>query len=249
MSLHSLVLALVLVGCGDADGDAHAGPCATTIATSAPMASSSAGAGGESDDSGGSADSTTEAASTASPGTTSTGDESSGDADDTEGAGESGASESGETGASGETTDASSTGDSWPGTTGAPGETAEASSTGGTEGTGDTTGDGQAGPSFAADVWPLLADNCGCHQDNNGAGKLHLTSKDAYDNLVGVASDQLPSMQLVEPGDASNSYLWHKMDNTHKSVGGEGKKMPPGGLLGQSEREIVQQWIDQGAQP
>lgn len=255
-SFHSWLLAFVVVGCGDADDATHGGPCATTDAASAPMTSALAsGADEDSGDSAGSGDSTPDAASTTSPGTTSTGggDTSSGGADDPEGASESGDFDPGETGASGETTEASSTGGSSPGTTGTPGETTEATSTGDTgdtgETTGDTTGDGQAGPSFAADVWPLLDDGCGCHQDNNGAGKLHLTSKDAYDNLVGVPSDQLPSMRLVEPGDASQSYLWHKMDNTHKSVGGEGKKMPPGGLLGQSEREIVQQWIDQGAQP
>ncbi|MFZ6180937.1 hypothetical protein [Nannocystis pusilla] len=252
LSRHSWVLAFVLIGCGDPDEATHGGPCATTGATGAPLTSAPASGGGDdSGDSEGPLDSTTDAAGTTSSGTTSTGggDTSSGGANDPEGATESGDSEAGDTSASGETTEASGTGDSSTGTTGAPDETTEASSTGDTGDTGDTTGDGQAGPSFAVDVWPLLDDSCGCHQDKNGAGKLHLTSKDAYDNLVGVASDQLPSMRLVEPGDASQSYLWHKMDNTHKSVGGEGKKMPPGGLLGQSEREIVQQWIDQGAQP
>lgn len=241
----------MLVGCGDADGAADGGSCATTGAPGATVtAALASGVGDESSDSEGSVDSTTDAAGTTSPGTTSTGgDTSSGGADDPGDATESGDPEPGDTSASGETTEASSTGDASSGTTDAPGETTEASSTGDTGGTGETTGDGQTGPSFAADVWPLLDDNCGCHQDKNGAGKLHLTSKDAYDNLVGVASYQLPSMRLVEPGDAGQSYLWHKMDNTHKSVGGEGKKMPPGGLLDPSEREIVQQWIDQGAQP
>ncbi len=33
-------------------------------------------------------------------------------------------------------------------------------------------------------------------------------------------------MNLIEPGDPSRSYLWHKLNNTHKEAGGEGDPMP-----------------------
>lgn len=174
------------------------------------------------------------------PGTSSSDDEPDGPVDtgapgdDTGEAGETG--EEGDTGEDGET-----------GATGETGETGGAGETG--ETTGGTTGGDAGGPSFAGDVWPVFDDRCGCHTDKDGAGKLKLKQDVAFANLVGQQSDQLPSMLLVEPGSSATSYLWHKLDGTHKSVGGEGKIMPPGGKLDMAELELVKLWIDQGAAP
>lgn len=120
--------------------------------------------------------------------------------------------------------------------------------TGGTTTAESSTGE-EVAPSFADAVWPIFDEECGCHQDSNGAGKLKLTKKDAFDNMVGVPSNQLPSMNLVEPGSPMDSYLWHKLNNTQKSVDGKGKRMPPGGLLDADVLAGIEQWILAGAEP
>lgn len=140
------------------------------------------------------------------------------------------------------------------GTTGMEGEsTAQGQDTGDTEDTGTSVSTGDtgapAGLGFAADIWPIFDDKCSCHQDANGAGKLRLAMEDAYTNMINMPSDQVPMMMLVKPGSSADSYLWHKLNNTQKDVGGKGKKMPPGGLLKMPQLDLIQQWIDGGAKP
>lgn len=201
-------------------------------------------------------DSSTSTSGAASTAGESTGAPDAGDSGDEDGGSsgsgdESDGDEAGETGESDQSTGgADETGGA--GETGGEDETGggDESSGGSTGDAGESTGGGEpAGPSFAAEVWPMLDASCGCHMDKNGAGKLKLGQGGAYDNLVGQPSSQLPAMLLVEPGSSETSYLWHKMANTHKSVGGKGKVMPPGGKLGKSELDVVKQWIDGGAQP
>lgn len=125
------------------------------------------------------------------------------------------------------------------------GSTGEVESSSGSTG---TTG-GEMALGFDTDVWPIVAERCGCHLDGNGAGKLELAKDVAYDNLVGQPSNQADKMLLVAPGDVEASYLWFKLNNTQKSVGGSGKRMPPGGALDPADIEVVAQWIADGAMP
>jgi hypothetical protein len=74
-----------------------------------------------------------------------------------------------------------------------------------------------------------------------------------YNEVVGVASTQLPTMDRVEPGDHTISYLWHKVNGTQASVGGTGGQMPafcsPGvDCLTPAEIAGIASWIDAGAQ-
>ncbi|MEM6929214.1 MAG: hypothetical protein AAF602_19905, partial [Myxococcota bacterium] len=65
-----------------------------------------------------------------------------------------------------------------------------------------------------------------------------------------VPSNQLPSMNRIEPGDPDNSYIWRKISNTHIAAGGAGNRMPPsGGGLPLVTREIWETWIFEGAVP
>ena len=138
------------------------------------------------------------------------------------------------------TTDASTTGTS----------TTDATTNGETGTTTGTTGEDTAGAhSFLVDIWPIFDEHCSCHEDANGAGKLRLAMDDAYTNIVDKPSIQAPMMMLVAPGSAEQSYLWHKLNDTQDDVDGKGKKMPPGGKLKAAELELIQQWIDEGAQP
>jgi len=75
-----------------------------------------------------------------------------------------------------------------------------------------------------------------------------------YANLVGVASTQHTTMNRVEPGDASLSWLMHKLDGTQGMFTAQcagmfcGSQMPLGGpFRSQQERDAIRAWISNGA--
>lgn len=119
--------------------------------------------------------------------------------------------------------------------------------------TGDTTGEdtttGLTGPSWAVDVYPVLNPpvTCDCHTP--GSGGLKMGDVDtAYMNLVGVPASK-GMLKRVEPGDATKSFMWHKINGTQADVGG-GSKMPLGApALPQETIDLITEWIDGGAQP
>lgn len=76
-----------------------------------------------------------------------------------------------------------------------------------------------------------------------------LTDEDgAWNALVGVPSQDVPSMARIEPGDAENSYLVRKIEDRHRSVGGAGDRMPPTGFaLPADDISMIREWIDDGA--
>ena len=103
-----------------------------------------------------------------------------------------------------------------------------------------------APPPTWADVQPVFYASCsGCHAGPPGFGF------DKPEQIVGVSSVQVPSMFLVTAGDRANSYLYHKIDGTHLSVGGSGQRMPRGGYpaLPQVDIDLIGAWIDGGALP
>ena len=117
---------------------------------------------------------------------------------------------------------------------------------------GTTTDDsttGVDGPSFAETVWPIFMNRCSCHLGQPQAGLQFANSDSAYSMMVGVKAQQLGSMNRVTAGDPAQSYLWHKLNNTHVGVGGIGQQMPPGGLLMPMPRKVVEDWILGGANP
>lgn len=55
-------------------------------------------------------------------------------------------------------------------------------------------------------------------------------------------------LDLVRPGSTEDSYLWHKLVDTHTELdGGSGGAMPPVGPLGDDDLETVRSWILGGA--
>ncbi|MBK1794173.1 MULTISPECIES: c-type cytochrome [unclassified Devosia] len=92
---------------------------------------------------------------------------------------------------------------------------------------------------------PVLARKCAaCHNDASPGSGVSFQKGSGYDFLVNVASEQLPTMNRVTPGDTSQSYLAHKISDTHESVGGSGGKMPPSGRLREAEVEAIIAWIE-----
>ncbi|MCY4122081.1 MAG: hypothetical protein OXG72_14305 [Acidobacteria bacterium] len=74
---------------------------------------------------------------------------------------------------------------------------------------------------------------------------LDLSEGRSFANLVNVMSTQV-GLELVEPNDAENSYLIHKLDGRAGIVGA---RMPPNGpFLTDEALDLIKQWIDEGAQ-
>lgn len=110
-------------------------------------------------------------------------------------------------------------------------------------------GTGAAQVSFASEVMPnIIVKACNCHQTEPILmAPISLKVGEAYDNLVGVPSEQLTTMNLVEPGSLNASYLWHKLNDTHLEVGGSGLRMPSTIPLDAADIDLVGRWIAGGA--
>jgi uncharacterized membrane protein len=108
-----------------------------------------------------------------------------------------------------------------------------------------------------AEVQAILARSCavgGCHASAPGAGGLVLPPANAawVDAVVGVKSQQNPSMDLVARGDPERSWLVYKIAgdlcrfscDTKLGCGGQ---MPFGQQLAEQERGVILAWIRHGA--
>jgi parallel beta-helix repeat protein len=111
---------------------------------------------------------------------------------------------------------------------------------------------------WSGQVQPLLSSRCAaCHGGIGTPQYAGLSDLDqvvaGYNEIVDVASSELPSMDRVEPGDHTLSYLWHKVNGSQAGVGGSGGQMPafctPGvDCLTPAEIAGIASWIDAGAQ-
>jgi parallel beta-helix repeat protein len=106
---------------------------------------------------------------------------------------------------------------------------------------------------WSGEVWPLLNTSCAsCHGGGgtpqyDGFANIHDQAA-GYANIVNMASTQVPTMDRIEPGDHTLSYLWHKVNGTHADVGGSGFRMPQGGpFFSQEQLDGIAGWIDAGA--
>ena len=87
-----------------------------------------------------------------------------------------------------------------------------------------------------------------CHTNvgRTPAGGLNLLHDVAFDQIVNVASTQVPSQKRVVPGDSTSSYLAAKIDGRAGIVG---RRMPFNGppYLTDGQILILKRWIDLGA--
>ncbi len=84
----------------------------------------------------------------------------------------------------------------------------------------------------------------GCHGRIAPQQNLVMTPDTAYAQIVGVPSVEVPSLQRVKPGDATNSYMYRKITG----VGITGDRMPQGGpFLTDAQIALVRDWIRRGA--
>lgn len=85
-----------------------------------------------------------------------------------------------------------------------------------------------------------------CHIGATAPRGLRLDSEDnSYAFLVGHASDEVPSLQRVNPGKPDQSYIVKKIEGASDIVGGQ---MPLGGpYLSQEQIKLIRDWIANGA--
>lgn len=104
-------------------------------------------------------------------------------------------------------------------------------------------------PTFNDDVWPIILRYITPqdHMQLPGVGMFSMPdSPSAYVNLVNQPSTQLPAMNLVEPGDSQNSYLWQKIAAGSQRQGLP-MPVPPDGPMTDDEIATITSWIDSGA--
>ena len=104
---------------------------------------------------------------------------------------------------------------------------------------------------LSGDVQPIFTSTCalsGCHAGTNPQRGMNLSVEQTFTNVVNVRAMELSTMNRVTPGQPDNSYLVHKVQNTHLDVGGSGFQMPKGlSPLTQMEIDLIRAWIEAGA--
>jgi hypothetical protein len=107
---------------------------------------------------------------------------------------------------------------------------------------------GPLAPSFdsiQANIFEPLCEHC--HSGANAPAGLRLDAANSYALLVGTSAVERPNLLRVAPGDASSSYLIHKLEGGPGIVG---ERMPAGlPAVPQADVDVIRQWITDGAQP
>jgi hypothetical protein len=110
--------------------------------------------------------------------------------------------------------------------------------------------------SHDADIQPIWEVHCleACHETGGEWSVLDMSGS-AYDAIVGAPAATFADLNHVEPGDLELSYLWHKINDSHLGVGGNGVAMPKARVgmsatvLTADELSTIQEWIEGGANP
>jgi hypothetical protein len=117
---------------------------------------------------------------------------------------------------------------------------------------GEYTGGGTTPSFYNQEVQPIFTSRCtGCHIGSSPSGGLNLAAAVAYGNIVNKPSAQVPGMFRITPNSEANSYLLHKLLNTHAAVGGSGGQMPADGTapLSTTLLDKIKLWINNNALP
>lgn len=87
----------------------------------------------------------------------------------------------------------------------------------------------------------------GCHRGPASPEGLDLSAGNAYENLVGVASEQVPELDRVDPGNPDDSYLIIKLEGGDRMADGSAR-MPRGREpLPEDQIDLIRTWIEKGA--
>jgi mono/diheme cytochrome c family protein len=104
---------------------------------------------------------------------------------------------------------------------------------------------------LSGSVQPIFTANCAtssCHIGATAPAGMDLSQGQAYANIVNVASAELTTMLRVDPGQPDSSYLVHKIQGTHLTVGGIRARMPLNKPpLSDQDIARVRAWVSAGA--
>ncbi len=94
----------------------------------------------------------------------------------------------------------------------------------------------------------VIEPSCSCHVGGSSGGLEMPDANTSYNNLVGIAASNA-SMYRVAPGDATQSYIMHKLDGTQSTVTDGGGLQMPRNLppLAEAARDALRAWINAGA--
>lgn len=95
---------------------------------------------------------------------------------------------------------------------------------------------------FERDLQDALIACTLCHNPSTKEAGLDLSDPWA---LVGVRSTQA-NMDLLAPGNHTESYLWHKVNGTQGIAGGMGQRMPAEQPWSEEDIATLGVWIDLG---
>lgn len=101
--------------------------------------------------------------------------------------------------------------------------------------------------SFKTNIQPIFTKNCvtECHGGTTPLQNMNLSPGFAYSNIVGVDSLEKPGMPRVKAGDAAGSYLYAKVVGDVAII--TGSPMPASASLPTSDKDLIKNWINQGA--
>jgi len=120
-------------------------------------------------------------------------------------------------------------------------------------GGGDDDGDDGGGgvlqptlPSIQTNIFGPICAQAGCHVGASAQQGLMLDSVDnSFQDLVGIASTEAPSLLRVNPGNPDNSYLVHKIEGRSTIVGAQMPLNQP--ALSGPQIEAIRTWTQNGA--
>lgn len=113
-----------------------------------------------------------------------------------------------------------------------------------------------AAVTLSGDIQPILSSRCAtssCHDNTGPAAGLRLTNTRTFGETVRVRADQTPDDSCatlrIAPYDPEASYLWRKVNDTHRGdcAKGSGNDMPPTGSLTAAQLAKLESWMVQGA--
>jgi hypothetical protein len=103
-------------------------------------------------------------------------------------------------------------------------------------------------PTLKTDVQPIFDMACAdCHGVKHQRSKLNLSAATSYKALINVASDEVPKLVRVKPGDLENSYLWQKLQNKAAKGKGMPRTIFSTKRLPDAQLEVIRKWIEAGA--
>jgi hypothetical protein len=120
-------------------------------------------------------------------------------------------------------------------------------------GEGDEDGDDEGGEgvqptlqSIQTHIFSPICAPAGCHVGASAQQGLRLDSVDnSFQDLVGTASTELPSLLRVDPGNPDNSYLVHKIEGRPTIAFAQMPLNQP--ALSDSQIVAIRTWIQDGA--